>query len=178
MLGGGVGPGQVSGGSAGRWARCCWPVGCLGYGQAWSGRVRAAVSRGALWLAGWTGPQSGARAAWCGDLWWQGILSVLARAWPRKEPSGGVRRGRPRPGFRRVMLCDGRCSGMLRVRVVSMLPVSVRRGLRGGERVSTVAGGLGVTSHRRLLSLRVAWRVSGRRLRTYVSPWVRGVRGG
>ena len=51
MLGVGVWPGRVEGGSAGGFGRSRWPVGCPGRGQGWSGRVRAAVARGALWLA-------------------------------------------------------------------------------------------------------------------------------
>ena len=52
MLGGVVGPGRVSGDSAGRWGPCLWPVWCLGRGQALSGRVWAAAARGALGLGG------------------------------------------------------------------------------------------------------------------------------
>ena len=58
--------------------------------------------------------------------------------------------------------------------VLCVLPVSVRRHLRGGEGVCVRGVGLGVMSHRRLPSLSVSWRVSCRRLRTYGWSWGAG----
>ena len=53
-------------------------------------------------------------------------------------------------------------------------PVSVRRRLLGGEGVCACGAGLWVMSHRRMLSRRVSWRVSRRRLRTYGWSWGAG----
>ena len=167
MPGGVVGPGWVPGGSAGGWGRCRWPVGCLGRGQAWSRRVRAAVARGALWLAGRIGSRPGAGAARCGGLWWQGASSACGPGVAQEVTPPWGQAGAPPAGESGASCCVARgVPGVLRVGAVSVSPVSVRRRLRGGEGVSVGGGGLGVMSHRRLPSLRVAWRVSRRRLRT------------
>ena len=162
MLDGIVGSDRVSGGSAGGSGRLFWPVRCPGRGQAWSGRLRAAVACGALWLAG----RIGSRPVVAGS-----VISVCPGV-ARKLTPREVRRGRCGPGGSGASCCVAcEVPGVLRDGAVSVLPLSVRRRLRGGQGVSLCGVGLELMSHRRLPSLCVAWRVSRRRLRTYGWSW-------
>ena len=108
MLGVVVGPGRVSGGSAGGLGQCRRPVGCLWRGQAWLGWVRAAAARGALWPAGRIGSRPGVRASGFGGLRWQGVSSARDPGVAQEVPPVGLVGGAAGRGVRRVMLCGAR----------------------------------------------------------------------
>ena len=130
-----------------------------------SGVVGLAVVCGAPRLAAGIGSRPGARVA---GLWRQGASPACGPGAAEGVTSCGLRLARRWPGRAGASCCVARGDPrLLRVRLVPVLPLSVRRRLRAGEALSVCGGGLGVMSNRRLPSLCVSWRVSSRRLRTY-----------
>ena len=140
MIGDVVGPGQVSGGWASESGCCCWPIGCLGHGQAWLGGVRAAVARAALWPPGWIGSQPGALAAGCRGLWWQGVSSACDPGVVQEITLPWRYAGTPPAGGPSGSCCVARgVFGVLRVLALLVLPESVRR-RRWGDPIRVFLG--------------------------------------